>query len=187
MVSNLIDNYIKDSLINGKVTRFNKNIINVFVSQIVAPLSTSEKQNYYDAISNAIRIWNEYAPAKFQQINFPQGADIIINWSKVGIKLEGMCKFRSIVASEIKAITIDIGLPNPNSPKKIDNETILHTILHELGHALGLGHGVEIDDIMFVPHQKTLNKPSENDIYVLNTLYKNQIGSTFNQITRLNL
>ena len=95
-----------------------------------------------------------------------------------------MCKFRSIIASEIKAITIDIGLPNPNSPKKIDKATILHTILHELGHSLGLGHGVEVDDIMFVPHQKTLNKPSENDIYVLNTLYKNQIGNHFNQITR---
>ncbi len=184
MVSNLIDNYIKDSLINDKVTRFNKNIINVFVSQIVATLSLSEKQNYYNAISNAIRIWNEYAPVKFQQINSPQGADIVINWSKVGIKLEGICKFRSIVASEIKAITIDVGLPNPNSPKKIDKDTILHTILHELGHSLGLGHGVEFDDLMFVPHQKTLNKPSENDIYVLNLLYKNQIGSTFNQLIR---
>lgn len=184
MVSNLIDNYIKDSLINGKVTRFNKTIINIFVSQIVAPLSMSEKQDYYNAISNAIKIWNEYAPVKFQQITSPQGADIVINWSKVGIKLEGMCKFRSIIASEIKAITIDIGLPNPNLPKKIDNATILHTILHELGHSLGLGHGVEVDDIMFVPHQKTLNKPSENDIYVLNTLYKNQIGNNFNQITR---
>lgn len=184
MVSNLIDNYIKDSLINDKVTRFNKNIINVFVSQIVATLSMSEKQNYYNAISNAIRIWNEYAPVKFQQINSPQGADIVINWSKVGIKLEGICKFRSIVASEIKAITIDVGLPNSNSPKKINKDTILHTILHELGHSLGLGHGVEIDDLMFVPHQKTLNKPSKNDIYVLNLLYKNQIGSTFNQIIR---
>lgn len=177
MVSSLINNYIKDSLINGKVTRFNKNLITVFVSQIVAPLSTGEKQDYYDAIASAIRIWNEYSPVKFQQVNSPQGADIIINWSKVGIKLEGMCKFRSIIASEIKAITIDVGLPNPNSPKKITKETILHTILHELGHALGLGHGVEVDDIMFVPHKKTLNKPSENDIYVLDLLYKTPIGT----------
>lgn len=184
MVSSLIDNYIKDSLINGKVTRFNKNTINVFVSQIVAPLSVVEKQDYYNAIASAIKIWNEYAPIKFQQITSPQNADIVINWSKVGIKLEGMCKFRSIVASEIKAITINVGLPNPNSPKKINNETILHTILHELGHSIGLGHGIDINDVMFVPHQKTLNRPSKNDIYVLNTLYNNPIGSTFNQIIR---
>lgn len=182
MVSNLINNYIKDSLINGKVTRFGKNIVNVFVSQIVAPLSFGEKQDYYDSITNAIRIWNEYSPVKFQQINTPQGADIVINWGKVGIKLEGMCKFRSIVASEIKAITIDVGLPNPNSPKKITKETILHTILHELGHSLGLGHGVEADDVMYVPHQKTLNKPSENDLYVLNLLYKTPIGTSLCQI-----
>ena len=184
MVSSLIDNYIKDSLINGKVTRFNKKTINVFVSQIVAPLSVVEKQDYYNAIASAIKIWNEYAPIKFQQITSPQNADIVINWSKVGIKLEGMCKFRSIVASEIKAITINVGLPNPNSPKKINNETILHTILHELGHSLGLGHGIDVNDVMFVPHQKTLSRPSENDIYVLNTLYNNPIGSIFNQIIR---
>lgn len=184
MISNLIDNYIRDSLINGKITRFNKNIVNIFVSPINAQINTSEKQDYYDAISSAVRIWNEVSPVKFQQISSPLGADIVINWNKVGIKLEGMCKFRSIVASEIKAITIDIGLPNPNSPKKITKETILHTILHELGHSLGLGHGVEVEDLMFVPHAKTLNKPSENDIYVLHLLYKNKIGSIFNQIIK---
>lgn len=178
MVSKLINNYIKDSLINGKVTRFNKNLVTVFATQIVTPMSIGEKQTYHDTIAKAINIWNEYSPVKFQQINSPQGADIVINWSKVGIKLEGMCKFRSIVASEIKAITIDIGLPNPNSPKNITNETILHTIMHELGHSLGLGHGVETDDIMFIPHQKTLNQPSENDVYVLNLLYNTPIGTS---------
>ena len=50
--------------------------------------------------------------------------------------------------------------------------------MHELGHSLGLGHGVETDDIMFIPHQKTLNRPSENDIYVLNLLYNTPIGTS---------
>ena len=44
--------------------------------------------------------------------------------------------------------------------------------MHEFGHAVGLGHGIEPDDIMFVPHQKNISVPSENDLYVLKTLYK---------------
>ena len=48
---------------------------------------------------------------------------------------------------------------------------LLSAIMHEFGHALGLGHGVEIDDIMFVPHQKNISIPSENDVYVLKQIY----------------
>ena len=44
--------------------------------------------------------------------------------------------------------------------------------MHEFGHALGLGHGVEIDDIMFVPHKKNIPVPDENDLYVLKKIYK---------------
>ena len=45
--------------------------------------------------------------------------------------------------------------------------------MHEFGHALGLGHGIEIDDMMYVPHKKNIQIPSENDIHVLKTIYKN--------------
>lgn len=181
-ISQNINNYIKDSMINGKVCRFNKLSISVYISEISANLPISQKYAYYEKIKQAISIWNKFSPAKFIQSSTPNGADIIVNWVKTGIKFEGMCKFRSIIASEIKAITIEIGLPNPNSPKTITEETILHSALHELGHSLGLGHGISPDDLMFVPHQKTLNTPSDNDLYVLNTLYNNPIGTPFSLI-----
>ncbi len=183
-ISSSIDLYIKDSLINGKVCRFGKNSVCVFVQPISTPISNSQKTDYYSIISKAIEIWNNFALIKFSITNNPQNADITIIWTKAGIKFEGMCKFPSIIASEIRKVTIEIGLPNPNSPKVINNETILHTTLHELGHAMGLGHGVDTNDLMFVPHAKTLNKPSENDLYVLRTIYQNPIGTTYLNLTK---
>lgn len=183
MLNSLTEKYLKNSLINGKVCRFTKKEINIFIQPISAPISNSQKEDYYLTVQTAVNIWNKFAPVRFSITKIPHNADITIIWTKVGIKFEGMCKFPSIIASQIRKVTIEIGLPNANSPKIINNDTILHTILHELGHAMGLGHGTNENDLMFVPHTKTLNKPSENDIYVLNTLYQNAVGSTFSEIS----
>ena len=82
-----------------------------------------------------------------------------------------MYKYPSVKNDIIKKISIDIGLPNELSPKNTTNESIFATMMHELGHALGLGHGIEINDIMFVPHQKNITTPSDNDLYVLKKIY----------------
>ncbi|MCR5260262.1 MAG: hypothetical protein K6C94_00305 [Candidatus Gastranaerophilales bacterium] len=176
------EKYIYDSMVNGRLCRFKKNNIFIFVPPIAANISEAEKQDYYFAVKKAAEIWNGYAPVRFDFTENQANADIVILWTKAGIKFEGMCKFRSIVASEIRAVTIEIGLPNPNSPKIINKDTILHTVLHELGHSMGLGHGVNENDLMFVPHKKTLSVPSENDIFVLNFLYSHEIGTPYNEL-----
>ncbi len=152
------------------------------MSKISAPISDFEKNDYYQLVKQAIGIWNNCGIFNFVLQDFPQNANIVINWTKVGTVFEGMCKYRSIVASEIKSVTIDIGLPNKFSQKIVDNSTILHSILHELGHAVGLGHGVDENDVMFVPHKKTLKNLSENDLFVLKKLYSVPIGSDLNKI-----
>ena len=83
-----------------------------------------------------------------------------------------MCKYLSVIGNSIKRISIEIGLPNEYSGKDTTDLSIYCAIMHEFGHALGLGHGIEIDDIMYVPHQKNISVPSENDIYVLKEIYK---------------
>lgn len=182
-ISENINNYLKASMISGRICRFNTYYINIYISKISSKfISETQKNEYYYLIEKAINIWNKLNCFCFIISDTPQNAHIIINWVKTGRVYEGMCKFRSIIASEIRSVTIDIGLPNEYSPKTVNNNTILHSILHELGHAAGLGHGIDENDIMYVPHKKTLNTLSDNDIYILQKIYSAPIGTPYQQL-----
>jgi predicted Zn-dependent protease len=61
---------------------------------------------------------------------------------------------------------------NEFSGKNVTELSIYCAIMHEFGHALGLGHGVDAGDVMFVPHQKNVSEPSDNDLFVLKEIYK---------------
>ncbi|MBR2525798.1 hypothetical protein IKE67_04975 [bacterium] len=175
-ISSNIDNYLQDSKIKGQLCKWDKPFINVFITEITANIS--DKPFLYSEIERAIAVWNKVLkennfPVLFNKINTPVNADVVIHWTKVGRVFEGMCKYPSIINGIFKKIIIDIGLPNEFSGKNTTNESIFATILHELGHSLGLGHGVDVNDAMFVPHQKNIAFPSENDLYVLKKIYNN--------------
>lgn len=173
-VSANINKYIESSKVNGKLCKWDKDFINVYITPITANINN--KEFYYSEVQRAANVWNHNLKQNSISVSFyiiqnPSMADIVIHWTKVGRVFEGMCKYPSIINGIIKKVSIDVGLPNEFSGKNTTNESIFATILHELGHSLGLGHGVDIDDAMFVPHQKNISVPSENDLYVLKQIY----------------
>ncbi len=175
-VSEKINLYIENSKIRGKLCRWKKSFVNVFISDINPTLYPNAKFMFLQ-VEQAINAWNNIFRSnniniQFQIIQQAVQADIIVHWVKVGRTYEGMCKYLSVINDEIKKISIDIGLVNEFSGKNTTDLSIYCAIMHEFGHAVGLGHGIEINDIMYVPHQKNIQSPSENDIYVLQAIYK---------------
>lgn len=174
-ISQNIQQYIDNSKIRGQLCRWDKQIINVYITPITANINN--KNFMFSQIQKSIHSWNEVLqrngfPVKFYEVNNPQQADITVHWVKVGRVYEGMCKYLSVIGTSIKKISIEIGLPNEFSGKDTTDLSIYCAIMHEFGHALGLGHGIETDDIMFVPHQKNISVPDENDLYVLKEIYR---------------
>jgi len=173
-ISTEINRYVENSKINGRLCKWDKYSVNVFITPITANISN--KSFFYSEVERAVKIWNNALKQcninlTLNIIQTPINADIVVHWTKVGRVFEGMCKYPSIINGILKKISIDIGLPNEYSGKNTTNESIFAAILHEFGHSLGLGHGVDIDDAMFVPHQKNIAIPSDNDLYVLKKIY----------------
>lgn len=174
-ISPQINKYIQNSYIRGKLCKWEKSVINVYISPITANIPN--KEFMVSQVTSSMQSWNQILRTnnifvQFNKIETPAQADIIIHWIKVGRVFEGMCKYLSVVNGKINKISIDIGLPNEFSGKETTDLSIYCAIMHEFGHALGLGHGVEIDDLMYVPHQKNISVPGENDIYVLKEIYR---------------
>jgi len=175
VLSNNIEKYLQNSLLRGRLCKWKKPFVTVFIS----PISSNEvldKGFMRSQVERAITNWNNILRlnginVQFQIISQAPQADIIVHWVKAGRVYEGMCKYLSIINDEIKKVSIEIGLPNSYSGKEITDLSIYCAIMHEFGHALGLGHGVEIDDIMYVPHKKNVSEPDENDLYVLKKIY----------------
>ena len=107
-VSLQISKYIENSKLNGRICRWNKQVIYVYITAISAPVAN--KDFYYFQVKKGMENWNIALKTcginlRFDIANTPDYADVVVHWTKVGRVFEGMCKYPGIVNGEFKKIS----------------------------------------------------------------------------------
>lgn len=162
-------NYAIDS--NGKLVRWNKNKITVYVSNSA----------YRNAIYNALSRYNTVFEGffTFYLAQNRENSDIKIdivdhfdsNENKDSIYMAGITN-NSFSGSD-KHLTnsvIQILSKKPNSNKRVTNSEVYRVALHELGHAVGIiGHSPNSKDIMYAT--ANISDFSERDKATIKLMY----------------
>ena len=82
-----INQYINNSLIRGKLCRWDKSLVTVFITPITGGIDN--KEFMHSQVERAMTDWNNILrnnaiPVQFQKTTQVQQADIIVHWVKVG-------------------------------------------------------------------------------------------------------
>lgn len=178
-------NYVKESLQNNRIVRWNKKQVLVYVSEITYPEYKSFQKEYNNLIKKALTTWNKVTQGKVKFILTQEqfGADIIVKFTRVTRQAWGMCCYDNIVNSEFKNLTISLGLPNQYSGAKPTKNDIFVVILHEFGHALGLDHNKK-ESIMHAGYYPTSHYIFLLDFITVNIIYDLPTGSYYNDIEK---
>ncbi|MBR1943750.1 tetratricopeptide repeat protein [bacterium] len=164
-------NYAVDS--NGKLVRWNKKNITVYVSP----------SEYQDTIYRALNEYNTYLGDffKFYTVDKRGNADIKIdmvdrfesNNNPDSIYMAGITK-NNFSGDEkyLNGSLIQILSIRPNSKRKVTKDEVYKVTLHELGHALGIiGHSPDENDVLYATSRMSTLSP--RDIATLKIMYSN--------------
>ena len=171
-------NYAIDS--NGKLVRWQKNKILVYVSKSPYQSSIYRAFNYYNSV------FENYF--KFYSANSPQKADIIVdvvdsfssNTSNDSLYMAGLTnntitgQDRNLTKSHIQLLST-----TPNSNKPLSEKEMFKVALHEIGHSIGIiGHSPNSKDVLYATSGVSVF--SERDINTIKMMYSgnNELIST---------
>lgn len=168
------DNYINYAIdSNGKLVKWNKTKITVFVSD------SEYKNSIYSALSNYNEVFKGFF--KFYATSKRDKADIVIdvvdhfdsNDNKDSIYMAGLTN--NSFSSDDKYLTksfVKILSKKPNSNVKVTPSEVYNVAMHELGHAIGIiGHSPKNTDIMYA--SSNVKNFSSRDIATIKIIYSN--------------
>ncbi len=180
--------YLDKCLKKDMIVRWPDNCIPLSV--YIAPFRWYKAQGndsytYKRMAMDAFKEWEKISNGKikFKFVDALKGSHINLDWKRVDRNALGHCHFHydnqgRFFSAEVQ-IGISDGLLHANYQ---DKNEVYHTILHEAGHALGLDHSPFKEDMMYVPHQYGIIKPTQRDINTLKWLYKFPCGTGLAEI-----
>lgn len=171
-----IKNYIKDSLYNRRIRRWDKPSVNIFIMPMklgIKGLSNTESKKL---IKKAVETWNIASKGRVSLsiVDAQKDADVVIKWRQNVSLICGISDCDSVSNGRLRSMTMTVGIGSEFLNVPIDKKELYFVILHELGHILGLGHSDDKSDVMN-PLSLT-SDPTERDMTVLKILYTFPVG-----------
>lgn len=161
---------------DGRATRLTDTPIRVRLGPIPSALAG---ESYDDAFHEAARLWTEATDGLIECV-FVDGdqaealVDIPVRWvTKLStFSTENRLAHTSLIRSTGGSfrISMEMGLYNRQTGKRLSYEEMLTASLHELGHAFGLwGHSDDGDDVMAAASEA--QRPTARDVATVRLLY----------------
>jgi hypothetical protein len=192
MTPPLIDTYLEACLKDGKTLRWPDRAMPLQV--YIAPFQWHETKKqqqaliYQQMVLEALEFWSKASGGlvKFQVVSRHDQSQIDFKWRRVDRKTLGHCEYAFNAEHLLYSAEIQIGISDGLLHQQYnDLGEVQHTIYHEVAHALGVtGHSNQPGDIMYVPHQFGVLKPTERDKETLRWLYKLPPGFDYQQTGR---
>ncbi len=157
----------------GKLVRWNKREINVYVA------NTKYKNALYDALSEYNKVFNGFFVFSLSNAG---NADITIevvdkfdsNEKSNENYMAGITNNVFSGKNELSAARIRLLSVKPFSNKKVSDYEIYTVLMHELGHALGIiGHSPNKKDVMYAFSESSKGVLTHRDINTIKMMYSN--------------
>ncbi len=167
-------NYLPYIISHGKIVRFNKRNLKVYVAP---PKNvTGYKTIMRSYITRAMSTWNRatMGALSFSYTNYKDQADIVVSWQQnFKDNILGVSPYQ-FVGDMLVRSDVTLATHYPGGQMPIPTEELKATVIHEFGHAIGIkGHSPYQGDLMYYASNTNQSaRLTTRDTNTIRLLYK---------------